>query len=113
MHWSRAEYASKWWRLQRRPVRQPDLQCVLKALGSMQVTSVLLEGGAKVNGAFLRAGLVDKVWLFYAPKIFGSGAPLASSEDGGATEVALRPDITLHRYDEDFAVEGYLRDPYA
>ncbi|HUH64156.1 MAG TPA: bifunctional diaminohydroxyphosphoribosylaminopyrimidine deaminase/5-amino-6-(5-phosphoribosylamino)uracil reductase RibD, partial [Terracidiphilus sp.] len=90
-----------------------DLNCVLKALGEMQVASVLLEGGAKVSGAFLRAGLVDKVWLFYAPKIFGGGVPLASSEEGGCmAEATLLPNITLHHYDEDFAVEGYLRDPY-
>ena len=89
-----------------------DLHCVLKTLGEMHITSVLLEGGAKVNGAFLRAGLVDKVWLFYAPKIFGSGVPLASNEDGSVPEVNLLPETTLHRYDDDFAVEGYLRDPY-
>jgi diaminohydroxyphosphoribosylaminopyrimidine deaminase/5-amino-6-(5-phosphoribosylamino)uracil reductase len=59
---------------------------------------------------------VDKVFLYFAPKILaGTGSvPFA----GGAgyqslSEAAQVHGITLHRFGEDFAVEGYLRDPYA
>jgi diaminohydroxyphosphoribosylaminopyrimidine deaminase/5-amino-6-(5-phosphoribosylamino)uracil reductase len=35
---------------------------------------VLVEGGARVHGEFLRTGLWDELRLFIAPKIFGSAA---------------------------------------
>lgn len=94
---------------------RPDLARIVKALGEMEVTSLLIEGGAMVNWAALAAGIVDKVFLYYAPKILaGTGSvPFA----GGAgfrhlSEAAHVKNITLHRFGEDFAVEGYLRDPY-
>jgi len=96
--------------------RFPDLQCVLDRLGKMQITSLLVEGGATVNWAFLKAGAVDKVWFFYAPKILGGSASVGlASGEGFATvaDAAQLRDVSLHRYGEDFAVEGYLRDPYA
>ena len=40
----------------------------------MEITSLLIEGGALVNGAALASGEVDKVFLYYAPKILGEGA---------------------------------------
>jgi diaminohydroxyphosphoribosylaminopyrimidine deaminase/5-amino-6-(5-phosphoribosylamino)uracil reductase len=52
---------------------RPDLYRVLGMLGSEQITSLLVEGGAAVNWACLRAHLVDKLMLFYTPRIFGPG----------------------------------------
>ncbi len=52
---------------------------------SMQITSLLVEGGAKVNGAFLRAGWSTRSGSSTRPRYSGGGAPLASSEDGGAS----------------------------
>jgi diaminohydroxyphosphoribosylaminopyrimidine deaminase/5-amino-6-(5-phosphoribosylamino)uracil reductase len=79
----------------------------------MEITSVLVEGGAMINSACLRAGVIDKLWLFYAPKLLGGEGtvPFLSSHSqmSAATEVQ---NLTLHRFGEDFAVEGYLRDPY-
>jgi len=96
--------------------RFPDVQCVLDRLGKMQITSLLVEGGATVNWAFLKAGVVDKIWFFYATKILGgsNSVGFAGGESFGAmAQAAQVRDISLHRYGEDFAVEGYLRDPYA
>jgi diaminohydroxyphosphoribosylaminopyrimidine deaminase/5-amino-6-(5-phosphoribosylamino)uracil reductase len=93
-----------------------DLQCLLGRLGKMQITSLLVEGGASVNWTFLKTGAVEKVWLFYAPKILGAGASVAFAGGEGfgtMAEAAQLRDLSLHRYGEDFAVEGYLRDPYA
>ena len=40
--------------------------------------NVLLEAGAGLNGAALESGIVDKMILFYAPKIMGTGGvPMA------------------------------------
>jgi len=96
--------------------RFPDLQCVLDRLEKMQITSLLVEGGASVNWTFLKTGSVEKVWLFYAPKILGGSASVAFAGDegfGAMARAAQLRDLSLHRYGEDFAVEGYLRDPYA
>ena len=48
-----------------------DLRALLRELGKRQMVNVLLEAGAELNGAALEAGLVDKMILFYAPKIMG------------------------------------------
>jgi diaminohydroxyphosphoribosylaminopyrimidine deaminase/5-amino-6-(5-phosphoribosylamino)uracil reductase len=89
-----------------------NLEQVMERLGGHQILSVLIEGGAAVNGEVLRAGVADKVFFYYAPKILGgSGSvPFASGVDGEVTSVSS---LRLHRIGEDFAIEGYVRDPYA
>jgi diaminohydroxyphosphoribosylaminopyrimidine deaminase/5-amino-6-(5-phosphoribosylamino)uracil reductase len=64
-----------------------------------------------VNGAALAAGLVDKVFLYYAPKILG-GAGSIPFASGAAFQTAPLKQVHLHRFAEDVAIEGYLRDPY-
>jgi diaminohydroxyphosphoribosylaminopyrimidine deaminase/5-amino-6-(5-phosphoribosylamino)uracil reductase len=92
---------------------RPDFRAIVQTLAEMEITSVLLEGGALVNGAALASGEVDKVFLYYAPKIFGGAAvPFIAGEDlRGRPQCVQR--FELHRFGEDFALEGYLRDPYA
>lgn len=46
---------------------------LLAELARREVVSVLVEGGGKVHGAFLEAGLVDEVRVFLAPKVLGEG----------------------------------------
>ena len=53
------------------PDGRPDLHAVLRRLGQLEITSVMIEGGATVNGTALAVGIVDKVFLYYAPKILG------------------------------------------
>jgi diaminohydroxyphosphoribosylaminopyrimidine deaminase/5-amino-6-(5-phosphoribosylamino)uracil reductase len=97
------------------PDARPDMLRVVEQLGKQQITSLLIEGGATVNGAALAAGVVDKVFLYYAPKIlagrgsvpFATGAGLSTM--GAAVQVKT---MQLHRFGADFAVEGYVRDPY-
>jgi diaminohydroxyphosphoribosylaminopyrimidine deaminase/5-amino-6-(5-phosphoribosylamino)uracil reductase len=50
-----------------------DLTAVLCDLRQMGVQAVLVEGGGKTSGAFLRAGLVDEIVLFIAGRLFGAG----------------------------------------
>jgi diaminohydroxyphosphoribosylaminopyrimidine deaminase / 5-amino-6-(5-phosphoribosylamino)uracil reductase len=98
------------------PDGRPDLRKVAAHLGEMEITSVLIEGGAMVNWAALAAGIVDKVFLYYAPKILaGSGSVPFATGVGfrRLSEAAHVKHMRLHRFGEDFAVEGYLKDPYA
>ena len=93
---------------------RPNLPDVMRHLAKYDITSVLIEGGATVNWTALSSGVVDKLFLFYAPKILGEGAvPFAASAGPGHTHVALAARrLRLHQFGEDFAVEGYLRDVY-
>ena len=97
------------------PDGRPDLPAILRRLGELEITSVMIEGGATVNWTALAANVVDKVFLYYAPKILaGTGSiPFAAGAGfGHMNQAAQVKHLHLHRFGEDFAVEGYLRDPY-
>lgn len=89
-----------------------DLRSLVKELGKMGVASLLIEGGSRVNGSALRAGIVDKVYMFYAPKICGGddGAPVCSGPGVAVMEQSISiKDVTVHRFDDDVMIEGYVR----
>jgi diaminohydroxyphosphoribosylaminopyrimidine deaminase / 5-amino-6-(5-phosphoribosylamino)uracil reductase len=95
---------------------RPDLATLLAKLGGEKVTSLLVEGGAEINWAFLRERLVDKLALFFAPTIFGpvGTVPWLAGEGVPLADKALNAfRLSIERFDEDFAVEAYLRDPYS
>jgi len=48
-----------------------DLKELMKLLGQEGIDSILLEGGAELNFSALKAGIVQKVQVYMAPKIFG------------------------------------------
>lgn len=94
---------------------RPSMTAVAELLGSLQMTSLLIEGGALVNWAALASGVVDRVFLYYAPKILaGAGSIPFAAGTGfkGMSDAAYVKSIRLHRFGEDFAVEGWLKDPY-
>ena len=87
-----------------------DLTRVLAELKGREIQSVLVEGGSEIAGAFLDAGLVDKVTFLYAPLVIGGvDAPNAI---GGAgvkdltTALTLR-DITVRELGPDIEITGY------
>ncbi len=51
------------------------LQTVLQKLAARQIAHVLVEGGSRIFSAFLQEGLADRLAVFIAPKLFGSGLP--------------------------------------
>jgi diaminohydroxyphosphoribosylaminopyrimidine deaminase / 5-amino-6-(5-phosphoribosylamino)uracil reductase len=91
-----------------------DLCAVLRRLGELEITSLIIEGGSTVNATALANGIADKVFLYYAPRILGANAvSFANANELRATNYPLQLQrVRHHRFDEDFAVEGYLRDPY-
>jgi diaminohydroxyphosphoribosylaminopyrimidine deaminase/5-amino-6-(5-phosphoribosylamino)uracil reductase len=94
---------------------RPDLDRVMAELGKREITSLIIEGGALVNWAALAAGIVDKIFFYYAPKILAGTGSIPFALGAGyrrISEAASVQSLTLHRFGEDFAVEGYLRDPY-
>jgi diaminohydroxyphosphoribosylaminopyrimidine deaminase/5-amino-6-(5-phosphoribosylamino)uracil reductase len=97
------------------PDGRPSMTSLLRLLAELEIISVLIEGGAMINWAALHSNIVDKVFFYYAPKILaGSGSVPFATASGfrRMSEAAYVKSISLHRFGEDFAVEGYLRDPY-
>ena len=87
-----------------------DLNAVMKELGKRDILSVLLEAGSVLNGAALTSDIVDKVFLFYAPKFAGeTRVPFATAKN-----LKHRPlrSLNIHQFGPDFAVEGMLHDVY-
>lgn len=98
------------------PDGRPDLERVMAELGEREITSLIIEGGSMVNWAALSAGIVDKIFFYYAPKILAGTGSIPFSLGAGyrrISEAAYVKSLVIHRFGEDFAVEGYLSDPYA
>ncbi len=88
-----------------------DLSLLIGQLGSMEITSLLIEGGGNVIGAALRAGVVDKICFFYAPKLLGGDDGIPISRGAGVARMQdslMVHDMTVFRYDEDVMLQGYL-----
>ncbi len=92
---------------------RPDLRAVLRELGRRQILSVILEAGADLSGAALEAGVVDKMLLFYAPRIMGTrGVPLARTSKQWFAKGPVLSNLSFRQFGPDFAVEGYFHDVY-
>jgi diaminohydroxyphosphoribosylaminopyrimidine deaminase/5-amino-6-(5-phosphoribosylamino)uracil reductase len=90
-----------------------DLHAVLRELGRRNILNVLLEAGAELNGAALQAGIVDKMILFYAPKIMGTGGvPMAQIPSRWFAKSPALQNLTVKPCGPDFVVQGYFRDVY-
>jgi diaminohydroxyphosphoribosylaminopyrimidine deaminase/5-amino-6-(5-phosphoribosylamino)uracil reductase len=59
------------------PEAHPDAGAVLAELGRRGVNELHVEAGARLNAAFIAAGLVDEYLVYLAPKLIGPGRPLA------------------------------------
>ncbi len=64
-----------------------DLSCLLKELGQMNITSILVEGGGHVLGSFIESGFADEFYFFYAPKIL--------ADPGGVSMLSGRPRLKI------------------
>ncbi len=94
---------------------RPDLAAICRNLAEREITSVMIEGGALVNWTALASSVADKIFFYYAPRILaGTGSVPFAAGPGfrRMSEAAQLKGFRLHRFGEDFAVEGYLRDPY-
>jgi diaminohydroxyphosphoribosylaminopyrimidine deaminase / 5-amino-6-(5-phosphoribosylamino)uracil reductase len=78
----------------------------LATLARHGIQSLLVEGGATIHGAFIAAGLVDRVALFFAPRLLGAGVPIAAGA-GLPMEHALRlGPLTARAVGEDLLITG-------
>jgi diaminohydroxyphosphoribosylaminopyrimidine deaminase/5-amino-6-(5-phosphoribosylamino)uracil reductase len=88
-----------------------DLRSVLKRLAKEGITSVLVEGGAEVNSAFVNEKLADKMFLFFAPKLLlgGSAKPVFAGASKDLIKNAINVNLNkIRRFDDDLMVEFYF-----
>ncbi|VAX32864.1 Diaminohydroxyphosphoribosylaminopyrimidine deaminase / 5-amino-6-(5-phosphoribosylamino)uracil reductase [hydrothermal vent metagenome] len=88
-----------------------DLQGLMRALGELDITSVLIEGGGEVNASALEAGLVDKVLFFIAPILIGgkdAPGPLGGKGIGHLKDAFKIKNMTVNSIGNDLLLEGYL-----
>lgn len=89
------------------------LRAVMERLAQMEMIGVMLEGGSQINASALAAKIVDKLFLFYAPVIYGDAAvPVVRSLEANAYFATRLDNYRLHELGEDFAVEGYINNPW-
>ncbi|HBQ27129.1 MAG TPA: riboflavin biosynthesis protein RibD, partial [Syntrophomonas sp.] len=87
------------------------LEEVLRVLGEMEITTLLVEGGGEINGSLIEKGLIDKVYWFIAPKIVGGRE--SPTPVGGRGILHLKDALPVNlmeiqRFDEDIAITGYI-----
>ena len=88
-----------------------DLKACLSKLGEIGMTSLMVEGGSRVNGSFLDQGLIDKFILFLSPRLIGDQQAPGIFGGGGVSrlqEAVVLKEIKTKKSGEDILLEGYL-----
>ena len=88
-----------------------DMDALMDRLGAMGLTSLLIEGGSRVLTSAFNAGIVDKVFFFYAPKILGGddGIPICSGPGPELMSQSITVNnINVRRFGDDVMIEGYI-----
>jgi diaminohydroxyphosphoribosylaminopyrimidine deaminase/5-amino-6-(5-phosphoribosylamino)uracil reductase len=86
-----------------------DLKEVLKKVASLNLASVLVEGGSSIFSQFVESSLADKLYLFVAPKIVGNGLGFADHMKIGRLSMATKLSGTaIERVGDDFLITGYF-----
>jgi diaminohydroxyphosphoribosylaminopyrimidine deaminase / 5-amino-6-(5-phosphoribosylamino)uracil reductase len=88
-------------------LRKGSLEQELAALAEDGAQSLLLEGGPTLAESFLRADLVDKVLLFFAPRIAGAGAAFLPEL---ATPLELKR-LNAETVGDDVLLTAYVHEP--
>ena len=87
------------------------ITAALTELGSRGMTSLFLEGGATLAGAFFDAGEIDEIRLFVAPIVLGTGRPVLAGYE--RAEIADAERLLSFEWDssgEDLLIRGRLRE---
>ncbi|MDB3935141.1 bifunctional diaminohydroxyphosphoribosylaminopyrimidine deaminase/5-amino-6-(5-phosphoribosylamino)uracil reductase RibD [Granulosicoccus sp.] len=88
-----------------------DPHALLKILGERGVQSVLLEGGASIQGSFRDAACIDEVWSFTAPLLIGGcDAPAAYAAIGSDTlaDATRLHDVHVETLGQDVLIRGLV-----
>lgn len=83
-----------------------DLKELLKKLWQMDITNILVEGGAQIAASFLQMELVNKIILYISPTIVGQGLSFWIEKE--KQNIKLK-NIEYKKIGEDFRIIGYLK----
>ncbi len=94
------------------PVRDGkiDLKALMRRLGEMSVMSVLVEGGAAITGSMIREKLIDKFYLFKAPRLLGGDDGVSMAAGPGPEKMndsLTLKEIRVRRFVDDILIRGY------
>ena len=88
-----------------------SLRALFEYLGQQEITSVMIEAGARLNRSALVADAVDKLYLFQAPRFLGpESVPMLAGAHATGLPHLLR--YSTERIEEDTLVAGYFHDPW-
>lgn len=89
-----------------------DLNELMIKLGQLSILSLLIEGGSVVAGSAVKAGIVNKVLFFLAPRFLGGsdGFPVFEGKGPEFIKDAFELNhINITQFDTDILVQGYLK----
>jgi diaminohydroxyphosphoribosylaminopyrimidine deaminase/5-amino-6-(5-phosphoribosylamino)uracil reductase len=82
------------------------IRALLAHLAARDVQSLLVEGGAEIHGAFIAAGLVDRVAFFLAPRLLGGGLSIAAGPGRPVANALVLGQSRLRRLGSDLLIEA-------
>ena len=86
-----------------------DLNDLMQKLGERSIDSILLEGGGILNWSALESGIVNKVYAYIAPKLFG-GANAKTPIEGMGTDspahAVMLGNSKVTKLGDDFLIES-------
>lgn len=88
-----------------------DLKWLFKELAKQQITSILIEGGAKTLGRALKQEVVDKMHVFLAPKIIGDQNAISSIDGLSIFKISKAIEfkrLTYQKIGSDLFITGYV-----
>jgi diaminohydroxyphosphoribosylaminopyrimidine deaminase/5-amino-6-(5-phosphoribosylamino)uracil reductase len=110
----------KWWGVTKKGVRIIQVKkdsngllswrAILQVLYKLGISTVLIEGGAEVASSALKSGIVDKLFLFQAPKLLGRGLSFTDEIYMNRLNQAIKlKEYQLRQIGDDILIEGYLK----
>jgi len=83
-----------------------DLRHLMRLLGEREIAGMMVEGGARINGSLMRAGLVDKLVVFMAPLVLGgpTAVPVTDDDEDYVCKYEIASNRMLGR---DLMIEAY------
>lgn len=89
-----------------------DFDLLLDLLADRDIDSLLVEGGGTVNGSFLEANFIDRVYAFLGPKLVGgknSKSPIEGSGVDSMADAVELTDLEVERFQDDILITGLVK----
>ena len=88
-----------------------DFQKLFKQLFEMNIYSIMIEAGCGFNSELLKAGIVDEINQFVAPKIFGNGLNFVDNIKIEEIDDCIElQDIKIKQIDDNFLINGKIKN---